>query len=35
MRCAHRIDALLELVGLTDAADRVASTYSGGMSPPP
>ena len=27
-----RIDALLELVGLTDAADRVTSTYSGGMS---
>jgi len=26
-----RIDALLELVGLTDAADRVTSTYSGGM----
>jgi ABC-2 type transport system ATP-binding protein len=26
-----RIDALLELVSLTDAADRVAGTYSGGM----
>jgi ABC-2 type transport system ATP-binding protein len=26
-----RIDALLELVGLTDAADRIAGTYSGGM----
>ena len=26
-----RIDSLLELVGLTDAADRIAGTYSGGM----
>jgi ABC-2 type transport system ATP-binding protein len=27
-----RVDALLEMVGLTDAADRVSATYSGGMS---
>ena len=27
-----RVDALLELVGLTDAAGRLTSTYSGGMS---
>jgi ABC-2 type transport system ATP-binding protein len=27
-----RVEGLLEMVGLTDAADRVTSTYSGGMS---
>jgi ABC-2 type transport system ATP-binding protein len=27
-----RVDALLDMVGLTDAADRVSATYSGGMS---
>ena len=27
----NRVEALLELMGLTDAADRVAATYSGGM----
>jgi ABC-2 type transport system ATP-binding protein len=27
----QRIDELLDIVGLTDAADRLASTYSGGM----
>ncbi len=31
MRSAQRTDELLELVGITDAADRVVRTYSGGM----
>ena len=31
-RLRQRIDELLEVVGLTDTADRLASTYSGGMS---
>ncbi len=29
---AERIDQLLEIVGLTEAADRLTNTYSGGMS---
>ena len=30
-RCAQRVDELLELVGIADAADRIVKGYSGGM----